>query len=159
MYSCGPLHIDEQKQNDQLERTYSSSVPIRDEAQRTYWKQWAIGRGSERGPGISVQIARHDDDDDLKRIRKLLETEHIQGINTWVVHLVRFLGPFFKWTREKLRKMDQRKRKLMTMHHALHPREHVDRLQVSRKEGGRALTSIGDSVDTSIRRPETRQTT
>ena len=31
--------------------------------------------------------------------------------------------------------MDQRTRKLMTMHKALHPRENVDRLYVSRKEG------------------------
>ena len=38
----------------------------------------------------------------------------------------------------------------MTMHKALHPRDDVDRLYVSRKEGGRGLTSTGDSIDTSI---------
>ena len=38
----------------------------------------------------------------------------------------------------------------MTMHKALHPRDNVDRLYVSRKEGGRGLASIEDSVDTSI---------
>ena len=46
--------------------------------------------------------------------------------------------------------MDQRTRKLMTMHKALHPRDNVDRLYVSRKEGGRGLASIEDSVDASI---------
>ena len=30
MYSCGPLHMAEERQDDQLEPTYSSSVPIRD---------------------------------------------------------------------------------------------------------------------------------
>ena len=50
--------------------------------------------------------------------------------------------------------MDQRIRKLMTMHKALHPRDDVDRLYVSRKEGGRGLTSIEDSVDASIQRLE-----
>ena len=40
------------------------------------------------------------------------------------------------------------------MHKALHPREDVDRLYVSRKEGGRGLTSIEDSVDTSIHQLE-----
>ena len=40
----------------------------------------------------------------------------------------------------------------MTMHKALHPRDDVDRLYVSRKEGGRGLTSIEDSVDASIQR-------
>ena len=42
----------------------------------------------------------------------------------------------------------------MTMHKALHPRDDVDRLYVSRKEGGRGLASIKDSVDASIQRLE-----
>ena len=36
------------------------------------------------------------------------------------------------------------------MYKALHPREDVDRLYVSRKEGGRGLASIEDNVDASI---------
>ena len=48
--------------------------------------------------------------------------------------LVRYSGPFLKWTREELEQIDQRTRKLMTMHNALHPRDDVDRLYVSRKE-------------------------
>ena len=40
------------------------------------------------------------------------------------------------------------------MHNALHPRDDVDRLNASRKEGGRGLASIEDSVDTSIHRLE-----
>ena len=40
------------------------------------------------------------------------------------------------------------------MHKALHPRDDVDRLYVSRKGRGRGLTSIEDSVDASIRRLE-----
>ena len=36
------------------------------------------------------------------------------------------------------------------MHKALHPRDDVNRLYVSKKEGGRGLTSIEDSVDASI---------
>ena len=40
----------------------------------------------------------------------------------------------------------------MTMYKALHPRHDVDRLYVSRKEGGRGLASIEDNVDASIQR-------
>ena len=95
----------------------------------------------------------------LRRTRKLLETKLssrnlIKGINTWSVSLVRYSGPFLKWSRDELKPMDQRTRKLMTMHKALHPRDDVDRLYVSRKEGGRGLTSIEDSVDASIPRLE-----
>ena len=42
----------------------------------------------------------------------------------------------------------------MTMHKALHPRDDVDRLYVSRKEGGRGLANIEDTVDASIQRLE-----
>ena len=42
----------------------------------------------------------------------------------------------------------------MTMHKALHPRDNVDRLYVSRKEGERGLASIEDSVGASIQRFE-----
>ena len=91
----------------------------------------------------------------LRRTRKLLETKLtsrnlIKGINTWAVPLVRYSGPFLKWTRDELKQMDQRTKKLMTMHKALHPRDDVDRLYVSRKEGGRGLASIEDTVDASI---------
>ena len=91
----------------------------------------------------------------LRRTRKLLETKLsclnlIKGINTWDVPLIRYSGPFLKWTRDELEQMYQITRKLMTMHKALHPRDDVDRLYVSRKEGGRWLASIEDSVDASI---------
>ena len=39
------------------------------------------------------------------------------------------------------------------MHKALHLKDDIDRLYVSRK-GGRGLANIEDSVDTSIRRHE-----
>ena len=46
--------------------------------------------------------------------------------------------------------MDQRTRKLMTMHKVLHSRDDVDRVYVSKKEGGRGLASTVESVDASI---------
>ena len=42
----------------------------------------------------------------------------------------------------------------MTMYEALHPRDNVGRLYVPRKEEGRRLASIEDSVDASIKRLE-----
>ena len=40
------------------------------------------------------------------------------------------------------------------MHKALHPRDDIDRLYISRKEGGRGLASIEDSVNAWIQRLE-----
>ena len=63
MYSHGPPHMAEQKQDDQLEPTYSSYVRIQDVALKTWQRRWTIGRSGERGSGISVLALRHEDDD------------------------------------------------------------------------------------------------
>ena len=95
----------------------------------------------------------------LTRTRKILETKLSsrnlnKGINTWAVQLFRYYGPFLKWTRDELKQMDQRTRKIMTMHKALHPRDDSDRVYFSRKEGGRVLASTEVRVDASIQRLE-----
>ena len=102
------------------------------------------------GTSVKIIIIIH------RRARKLLETKLssrnlIKRINTWAVPLVRYSGPFLKCTRDELKQMEQRTKKLMTMHKALLPRDDVDRLYVSRKGGGRRLARIEDSVDISIR--------
>ena len=85
---------------------------------------------------------------------KLNSRNLMKGINAWVVPFVRYLRPFLKWTREELKQMDQKTRKLMMMHKALHPRNDVDRLFMSRKGGRRGLASIEDNMDVSIQRLE-----
>ena len=64
MYSYGPSHMAVQKQDDQLELTYSDYVRTQDVTLKTCRRRWVIGRSGERGSGISVLAARHDDDDD-----------------------------------------------------------------------------------------------
>ena len=54
----------EQKQDDQHEYTFSSYVRIRDVVLKTCLRRWTIGRSGERGSGISVLPAWHDDNDD-----------------------------------------------------------------------------------------------
>ena len=66
-------------------------------------------------------------------MKKLLETklycrELIKGINTCAVLFVRYSEPFLKWTKEELKQMNQRKRKLITMQNALHTRDDINRL-------------------------------
>ena len=65
MYFSGLFYIDKQMQDDHLEPTYNTSVPIQDEALQTYRTQWMIEKGGKRGSEISMLIARPDDDDDI----------------------------------------------------------------------------------------------
>ena len=62
----------ELKQGDQLEPTYSSYMRIWDIAMRTCQKRLTIGRSGERGSGISVLVARHDEEDDEMELVKLM---------------------------------------------------------------------------------------
>ena len=65
MYSNGPPHMVKQKQDDQLELTYSSYVTTRDVTLKSCQRRLIIGRSGKRGFGISVLAARHHDDDDI----------------------------------------------------------------------------------------------
>ena len=80
MYSYGPSHMAVQKQDDQHEHTFSNYVRIRDVVQKTCQSRWTIGESGERGSGISVLSARHDDDEGWfafkQRLQILLLDDH-----------------------------------------------------------------------------------
>ena len=59
--------MEDQMPDDQLEPKYSSSVPIRDVALKTCRNQLIIEKGGEKGSGISLPMARHDDNDIIQR--------------------------------------------------------------------------------------------
>ena len=83
-----------QKHDDQLERTYSSCVRIRDVTLKTCQRRWTIGKSGERGSGISVLAARHEDDDDnCASIRMALVWFY--GISTIVGYLM--LNPLYAY--------------------------------------------------------------
>ena len=65
-----PHTLAAQKQDDQLERTFSIYVRIQDVVLKTYLGRWTIGRSGERGSGISVLPARYDDDDEIAVVGK-----------------------------------------------------------------------------------------
>ena len=77
MYSYGPPHMAVQKQDDQHEHTFSNYVRIQDVVQKTCLRRWTIGKSVERGSGISVLPARHDDE-------------------VWSIHLFKMIVNFIK---------------------------------------------------------------
>lgn len=87
----------------------------------------------ENGTNIRDAGSRHhwilrNESKDWKRVleknKKLLETtlysrNLIKGINISTVSLIRYTRRFIEWTKEEFRSLNQRMRKLMTMHNAL----------------------------------------
>ena len=71
----------------------------------------------------------------------------IKGINIWAVSLIRYSAAFLDWTKEEKQGIDRKTRKLITMHRGLQPKSNTNRIYIPRKEGGRGLLSIEDTVD------------
>ena len=76
------LHMAERMQGDQLEPTHSSSVRIQGVILWTCRKRWTIGRGGEKGSGISVPMARHDEDDVITYPKYFNSLDLITCLNT-----------------------------------------------------------------------------
>ena len=55
--------MDKQKQDDQLEPMYHSSVSIQDIGLKTFRERWTMEIGGERGSERFELAARHDHDD------------------------------------------------------------------------------------------------
>ena len=87
----------------------------------------------------------------IRRVKKLCRSKLnggnlIGGINTWAVGVVRYSAGVVDWTMEEMTSMDRRTRKILAMNGCLHTRSNVARLYLPRKEGGRGLIGIEESV-------------
>ena len=67
-----------------------------------------------------------------------------RAINTWTVAAIRYPAGIHHLTKEKMRNMDRKSRKMMTMNEVLYPRADVSRLHLPRDKGGKGLTLIGE---------------
>ena len=66
-----------------------------------------------------------------------------QAINTWVVPTVWCSAGIIEWTKEEVKEMDQKTRKVITMYGGLHPRSNVKLLYLPTGEGGRGTCEHG----------------
>ena len=72
---------------------------------------------------------------------KLNGKNKINAINTWAVSVLRYGAGTIRLTKEELKSLDRMTRKVLTMNGTFHPKSDVDRLCVSRVNGGRGLIS------------------
>ena len=91
----------------------------------------------------------------FRRVKELLRSQLnggnvIAGMNAWAVGIIRYGAGVLDWTKEELKSIDIKTRKLMTMNGSLHPRGNVGRLYLARKEGGRGLISCEECVNVEV---------
>jgi hypothetical protein len=71
----------------------------------------------------------------------------IKAINSQAVSIIRYGAWLIEWTKEELKEMDRKTRKILTIYKCFHPRDDVDRLYWKRVEGGRGFQSVEDVVE------------
>ena len=87
--------------------------------------------------------------DYVKRVKKIASSQlnsgnTIDAINSRAVSLVRYGAGIIDRTKEELKKIDRKTRKILTMNRMLHPQSDVDRLYIPRKEGALLHNNLAD---------------
>ncbi|KAI5751249.1 hypothetical protein M8J77_005743 [Diaphorina citri] len=82
-----------------------------------------------------------------RRVRGIMKTElnakhKIEAVNSLAIPVVEYGFGIIEWTREEIKKLDRKTRKILTINQSLHPRADVDRIYIPRKDGGRGLRMI-----------------
>ena len=72
--------MDKQRQSDQVEPIYNSSVPMQDIALKTYRERWTKETRGESWSGRSVLAARHDDDEEEMN-KKIVGVKSITSVS------------------------------------------------------------------------------
>ena len=94
----------------------------------------------------------------FRRIRKILKSKLnggnvVNAMNSRAVSIIRYSAGIVEWTKDELRKLDRKTRKLLTINRAFHPQADVDRLYLKRAAGGRGLLSVEDCVNIEVGSP------
>lgn len=112
--------------------------------------------GIDEGDGIQ-HVAMKDKlvQEYRRRVRLILQTElngrnKILAIGALAVPVLQYSFCILDWTLKELKDIDRKTRKLLTIHKMHHPRADVQRLYVSRKQGGRGLCQVEGAYKTAM---------
>ena len=91
----------------------------------------------------------------FRRIRKILKSKLnggnvVNAMNSRAVSIIRYSAGIVECTKDELRKLDRKTRRLLTINRAFHPQADVDRLYLKRAAGGRGLLSAEDCVNIEV---------
>ena len=88
----------------------------------------------------------------LRRVKKICRSKlngknMVDGINSWAVGIMRYGAGIISWTKDDLKGIDRKTRKILSLNRGLHVRSNIARLYLPRKEGGRGLQGVEVSVN------------
>ena len=82
-----------------------------------------------------------------RRVRIVLKSElnaanRFEAINTLAVPVVTYSFNIINWKMIKIKRLDTKTRKLLTIHRMYHPKAEVNRIYLPKRIGGRGLTCV-----------------
>jgi hypothetical protein len=91
----------------------------------------------------------------IRRLRLILSTElraknKMQAIGSLAIPVLRYSFGIINWHQEEIQKLDRKTRKMLTIHGQHHTKADIDRLYVTRKDGGRGLMQIEGAYITEV---------
>eukprot|EP00957_Ditylum_brightwellii_P090612 6901050-Ditylum_brightwellii.AAC.1 len=91
------------------------------------------------------QVKKMTKQEYISRVRKILKSNIDDGktmtaICAFAMPVLRYTFGIMKWTKDKLRKLDIKTCKLLTMHGHHHPKASTHRLYLHWSQGGQGLT-------------------
>ena len=83
----------------------------------------------------------------LRRLKLILKSSlnsrnTISAINSRAISVIRYSAGIVSWNVDEMKELDRKTRKMLTLHYMFAKKGDVDRLYMSRKEGGRGLISV-----------------
>ena len=92
----------------------------------------------------------------FRRLKNILKSKLngknlVQGVNTWVVSLLKYSAAFISWRKCEFLAVDRKTRNLLTIYGGLHRKSDCDRLHTHRKDGRRGLIAIEDCIELPVR--------
>jgi hypothetical protein len=90
-----------------------------------------------------------------RRVKQILQSHltaknQIEAINLYAIPVLTYSFGTIFWTRAELQSIDRKTRKLFTINHSLHPKSCIERIYLSRKDGGRGLLQIESLHDRTL---------
>ena len=104
---------------------------------------------------LGNKMKRKIRDEYYRRVKKLNRSKLnggnlINGLNAWAIGIVRYGAGVIEWTKEELKEMDRKTRKIISVNRGLHTRSNVSRLYIPRKEGGRGLIGVEECLRSEV---------
>jgi hypothetical protein len=141
---CAVLHIEKGKVTDSPLLSDIPNLDVEDS-----YKYLGVVEASEI---LHDEIKAKTTKEFIRRTRAILKS-HLttsnttQAINGFALPILRYGFGIIRWTKTELTKLDRKVRKLLTATKFHHPKSNTHRLHISRKGGGRGVTSVLDCYE------------